>query len=98
MKHNLTNDELLAALNKELEKQGLLPVEHENRRGAENDKAVLDAIDNVVKNTKAPAKRGALHAQLPWMNRQTLNSVTDRLARNGEIVGGSQIGYVRRMR
>lgn len=98
MKHNLTNDELLASLNAELERQGMFPVEHENRRGAETEKLVLDAIDELVKNTKAPARRRDLYVQLPSLPRQTVDSVTTRLVKRGDIVGGSQVGYVRRGR
>lgn len=98
MKHDLTNDEVLAALNAELERQGLTyRATQPTGRAVETDRAVLDAVDSIVKERGRPARPVDIHALVPPdIRRATVYSACQRLERAGVLVGSASLGYLRR--
>jgi len=94
LKHDLTEDELISALNAELKAQGIsYQIDYGPRRGAETEARVKSAIGALVSEKLRPAQVQDI-ADRTKARRSTIYSALRRLVQRGEIIGGTEVGYI----
>ena len=97
MRHDLTNDQLVASLNAELERMGYsYRAETPVSRATQTDTLVIQALDRAVDALQRPVKASDIFTYAEDAHRTTIDSALRRMARSGVLVGTTATGYLRR--